>query len=160
VLSKKSDHGDEEPVFQRMEKHSTSKLYMENILSQIKSEMEVADCTFAPRINKVSKAETERRGKYGPVYERLQGEADRVRRSIEVKKVMVEAEKLKDATFKPTIPAATAKIVRRKGSFNVNETVHNRLYKIHTTSTAASMYGAQDCIPPSPPGHVLSAEEW
>jgi hypothetical protein len=60
-LTKKSvlgprDKGDDEPLLERLEKQSARKQFMTNVLSEIKSELEVADCTFAPRVNKAPPA--------------------------------------------------------------------------------------------------------
>ena len=45
------------PVFERL---STSKQYMQNILTQIKADLEMSECTFKPDITDMGKSKKER----------------------------------------------------------------------------------------------------
>eukprot|EP01036_Dinobryon_divergens_P027479 gene27479-36257_t len=128
---RKEKDGDEPavPVFDRLASLN-SRAFMDEILSKIKSEIEMKDCTFQPKIP-VSHAQSTSCNKDEPVYIRLNREAEIIR----AEKIRREAEKIADelasATFSPCLPSNSIEIARRHMMYvnTDDEDVYSRLSK-------------------------------
>mmetsp|Transcript_13297 Transcript_13297/g.18236 ORF Transcript_13297/g.18236 Transcript_13297/m.18236 type:complete len:1116 (+) Transcript_13297:112-3459(+) len=122
----KEKEGDEPtvPVFDRLASLN-SRVFMDEILSKIKSEIELKDCTFQPRIPQASTSIHSHSSNHNSngdnnseesVYVRLNKEADLIR----AEKIRREAERIADelasATFSPALPVSSLEIVRRRSS--------------------------------------------
>ena len=101
-------------VFSRL---SASRQYVHEILSQVKTEFELDNCTFHPEINKSSddlalKKHTE------PAYLRLSAEANRLRAENAKRVAAKQDEELVDCTFSPAIDKRSSRLISRadKGS--------------------------------------------
>ncbi|CAE7764909.1 unnamed protein product, partial [Symbiodinium microadriaticum] len=90
------------PVFERL---SASRQYVQEILSQIKSEFDLEECTFHPHINPTSEA-IARNTTAGPVYDRLASEAEKTRQENEKRRLALLEEEKQQCTFTPHLSKA------------------------------------------------------
>ena len=105
-----------------------NKAFLDEILSKIKSEIELRDCTFQPKII-TSRSTSESRDE--PAYIRLNRQAEVMR----AERIRREAEKISDelasATFSPCLPSSSIQIARRlmMGAHGEDDDVYSRLAK-------------------------------
>jgi hypothetical protein len=117
-------------VFERLASLN-SRAFMDEILLKIKSEIELKDCTFQPKIPVVSAQSATSCNRDEPVYIRLNREAEIIR----AERIRREAEKIADelasATFSPCLPTSSIEIARRHISYvhSEEEDVYSRLSK-------------------------------
>ena len=112
-----------EAVFERL---SASRQYVHEILSQVKTEFELDNCTFSPEINKVSD-ELGSKKQSEPAYLRLSAEAKRLREQNEKLRAKKKDEELVGCTFAPNIDKNSTKVVTSKRANNKKESVFDRL---------------------------------
>ena len=120
-------------VFDRL---STSRQYMHNMLAQMKSDMELYDCTFQPHTSAseiLAKSASSQRFSE-PVYERLNKEAEVIKQVIVKNEEKVIEKEMMEATFAPKIPKKSEvlankkhSIERSKSSKSVSPEIHQRL---------------------------------
>jgi hypothetical protein len=110
----------DKPVFERL---ATNKHYVHEVLSQLKTEMELAPCTFKPAINRRPGDEEISRASVETVHLRLLAEADRRREEQKRREAERLAEESKELTFKPELSSNYP--VRSRE--NTQQPIHERL---------------------------------
>jgi hypothetical protein len=136
------DSPTKDAVFERL---SASRQYVHEILSQVKTEFELDNCTFRPEINKVSDEMTVRKNAE-PAYLRLSAEAKRIREEKEKRMAKKKEEELVDCTFSPQIDVKSTKVVISKRG-GEKESVFKRL----TSSDSISSPIVQENTPVNVP---------
>ena len=119
------------PVFDRLSSLH-SRAFMDEILLKIKSEIELKDCTFQPRIP-VPRTPCVNNIYEEPVHIRLNREAEVIRAEKIRREAEKIAEELASATFSPSLPDSSIEIARRRSVALSNgedeEDVYTRLTK-------------------------------
>eukprot|EP01038_Epipyxis_sp_PR26KG_P005258 gene5258-7307_t len=96
VFAKKvNENYDSVPIFDRL---STNKLGYQELLSRVKTELELKECTFKPAVS--GRRST---GSNEPIFERLTREAEEIRLCREAMEREKIQEEMKESTFKPKI---------------------------------------------------------
>ena len=96
-------------VFERL---SASRQYVHEILSQVKTEFELDNCTFRPEINKTAESVSQKNSE--PAYLRLSAEAQRFREENAKRQAKKQEEELVDCTFSPVIDKNSTKVTISK----------------------------------------------
>jgi len=106
------------PVFERLAT-STSKQYMQEVLMKVKTEMELKDCTFHPKLSTEGHKYVPKEGidPNAPVHERLNQEAELKRLEKERLDQLRIENSLKHHTFTPQIPESSKSMISSRGSF-------------------------------------------
>jgi len=101
-VTRREENGDDMkgPVFERL---SASRQYVHEILTQIKSEFEMDECTFRPTINSTSETLARQTNSAQPIHLRLSSEAEKLRQENEKRRLQKEAEEAKACTFTPEL---------------------------------------------------------
>mmetsp|Transcript_26850 Transcript_26850/g.45292 ORF Transcript_26850/g.45292 Transcript_26850/m.45292 type:complete len:602 (+) Transcript_26850:80-1885(+) len=126
------DSPTKEAVFERL---SASRQYVHEILSQVKTEFELDNCTFRPEINKVSD-EISVKKHSEPAYLRLSAEAKRIREEKEKRQAKKKEEELVDCTFSPHIDKKSTKVITSKRA-NTKGSVFDRLSTAPTNGVSS-----------------------
>jgi len=146
------------PVFERL---SASRQYVDQILTQIKSEFEMDGCTFHPTINPTSEALAKHNST--PVHLRLASEAERLREENEKLRQKKLEEETKDCTFAPELSHAFthrhnhghAVFTKSESDTSVFERLardaHRQSGNGDGTSTGEKWITSSTSLPPPPP---------
>ena len=108
-------------MFERL---SASRQYVHEILSQVKTEFELDNCTFRPEINKTAESVSQKNAE--PAYLRLSAEAQRFREENAKRQAKKQEEELIDCTFSPAIDKKSTKVTISKRG-DRKESVFDRL---------------------------------
>lgn len=103
-------------VFTRL---TSSRQYMQNILMQAKSELDMSECTFKPNKSSSNTNINTKITNTDPVHIRLIADHERSKLYIQKRKEEMILNEMKDVTFSPQINLSSEKIVKRK---NINST--------------------------------------
>ena len=117
-------------VFDRL---STSRQYMHNMLAQMKSDMELYDCTFQPHTSAseiLAKSASSQRFSE-PVYERLNKEAEVIKQVTVKNEEKVIEKEMMEATFAPKIPKKSEVLANKKHSIENSESSKSLSPEIH-----------------------------
>eukprot|EP00604_Paraphysomonas_vestita_P002501 CAMPEP_0174819444 /NCGR_PEP_ID=MMETSP1107-20130205/2670_1 /TAXON_ID=36770 /ORGANISM="Paraphysomonas vestita, Strain GFlagA" /LENGTH=426 /DNA_ID=CAMNT_0016032929 /DNA_START=609 /DNA_END=1889 /DNA_ORIENTATION=+ len=149
VTHRESAGGDSKgPVFERL---SASRQYVHEILTQIKTEFEMDECTFRPQINPVSES-LSRHTRDEPVHVRLASDAERIRQENEKRRQKKLEEEAQECTFAPTLSTA----FKGEGSLKVKEKdVFDRLSQ--QLPRPPNSNSQQSFSPPPPPTNSSSS---
>eukprot|EP00596_Hydrurales_sp_CCMP1899_P003555 CAMPEP_0119049814 /NCGR_PEP_ID=MMETSP1177-20130426/66554_1 /TAXON_ID=2985 /ORGANISM="Ochromonas sp, Strain CCMP1899" /LENGTH=792 /DNA_ID=CAMNT_0007027501 /DNA_START=246 /DNA_END=2624 /DNA_ORIENTATION=- len=115
------------PVYERL---NNSKQFMQNILSQIKTDLELHECTFQPELTTRKGEIGNRRASEVPVHERLARDAIDIKKEAVKRHLEKLAQEMEGLTFKPNLPVHSSELNRRKISIDggeFSEGVHERL---------------------------------
>jgi len=111
-------------VFDRL---STSRQYMQNMLAQMKSDMEMYECTFQPHTSAsetLSNSSATHRFNE-PVHERLNKEAEVIKQTIIKNEEKVIEKEMIEATFAPKIPKKSEILANKKHSLDTKKSNEN-----------------------------------
>jgi hypothetical protein len=125
-----SDSPTKGAVFERL---SASRQYVHEILSQVKTEFELDNCTFRPEINKVSDDIGEKKHTE-PAYVCLSAEANRFREENAKRQAAKQEEEMVACTFSPAIDKKSTKITQRGGRATVFDRLTGGLSRMHAAS--------------------------
>eukprot|EP01034_Spumella_vulgaris_P023972 gene23972-30258_t len=104
------------PVFERLATTS-SRQYMQEVLSKIKTDLEMKDCTFKPKLLTAESSRSHPKdGGAEPIFVRLAQEGERVKADTQRKQELKISEELSQATFSPQIPVRSSSIAKRRSS--------------------------------------------
>lgn len=155
IVSKPIETKDREPVFERL---ASSRQYVQEILTQIKSEYELAECTFTPEINPVNPQTANRVNQRSstPVHLRLSADGERLKEVLKQREDLNREKEMEGCTFAPVVkPTSFSNLVapaekdvfKRLTSTSLNGSFNGSL-NLDTQST-----GSRD-RPPAPPPTV------
>eukprot|EP01041_Mallomonas_annulata_P009865 gene9865-20524_t len=103
--SSSSLDGDKDQRVQVVERLTAGRHYVQEILTQLKSEYELRDCTFKPEISPASAVKAGQRC-IKPVHERLSDDADKFKEMAKKRQEHYKAKELEECTFTPLIPTS------------------------------------------------------
>ncbi len=92
-------------MFERLARAAEQHVDQQAALDKMRAELELADCTFRPQVNKASSSRAASAERSRPVHERLAEEAARQREQQAAREEERRLRELEGATFAPVLPA-------------------------------------------------------
>lgn len=160
IISKSIESKDREPVFERL---ASSRQYVQEILTQIKSEYELAECTFIPEINAVHPQVAARVSQRAstPVHVRLSADGERLREVMKQREDLNKEREMEGCTFAPVVkPTSFSNLIvpaerdvfKRLTSSSLNSSFNTvNSDNLSISSRDRQQQQQQQSLPPPPP---------